>query len=274
MGSRSEPYEAPAIRAFASELTAWRSAAGLNKTEFAEALGYTPQWISQVEAAKSIPSKEFAENLDTFFKTNGVFVRQWERIIDTRHQAILPPGFAEYLELETEASQLRGFDLTLVRGPLQTEGYMRSILSHNRDPETGAQLVSERLARREILTRKDPPSAWFTLDESVLRREVAGRDIMHEQLAHILTLGERSNIEIDVVPQRPEYYPGYIGSFILLSFPKAPDVAYTEAAGQEMLIQDPGAVARFAVLYNSVRGHALPLGESRALIESIMEGYR
>src|SRR5437868_7286589 len=271
MGSRSEPYEAPAIQAFASELAAWRSVPGLNQTELAETLGYTPQWISQLESAKSIPSKEFAENVDTYFKTNGVFTRQWQRIIETRHLSILPPGFAEYVERETETTQIRSFEISMIIGLLQTENYMRAVISHNQNPDTAESLVTKRLKRQEILSRKDAPNAWFTLDEAALRRVVAAPEIMHEQMVHILTLEERPNISIDVIPQCTQYYPGLTGGFTILSFTDAPDAVYGEIAGQGMLIQDPRIVAGFGVRYNSLRGYALRVAESRALITRVME---
>lgn len=78
MVAQRNPYEFPAVRAFATELTAWRDEAGLSKTEFAEALGYTPQLIGQLESAKNIPSKKFSEDVDTFFKTNGLYLRLWK----------------------------------------------------------------------------------------------------------------------------------------------------------------------------------------------------
>ncbi|NVI88517.1 helix-turn-helix transcriptional regulator [Actinomadura sp. BRA 177] len=273
MGSRNEPYEAPAIQTFATELTAWRTQAGLAKVALAETLGYTPQWISQIEAAKSIPSKTFAENLDAFFKTNGLFERLWKRIIDTRHQAILPPGFAAYQEREAEASQVRTFELTLIHGLLQTESYIRAVVGHNQDPDTAERLVAERLERQKILTREQAPNVWFTLDEGALRREVAERDIMREQLAHILAIEKRPNISIDIVPRAARYYSGLAGSFTILSFPNSVDVAYGEMAGQGMLIQEPRIVANFAVTYNSLRGDALRVEESRALITTVMEEY-
>ncbi|TDD61119.1 XRE family transcriptional regulator [Actinomadura darangshiensis] len=273
MGSRNEPYEAPAIQTFACELTAWRTEAELTKTALAETLGYTPQWISQVESAKSVPSKEFAENLDTFFKTNGLFRRLQKRIIDTRHQAILPPGFAAYQEREVEASQVRNFELTLIYGLLQTESYMRAVIGHGLDPDTAERLVAERLQRQEVLTRENAAHAWFTLDESALRRDIGGPEIMREQLAHLLSLGERSNISIDIVPQIGKYYPGLTGGFTILSFSNAPDVVYGEIAGQGMLIQEPQIVSKFAVRYNSLRGDALRIEESRTLITEVMEGY-
>ncbi|WP_433228208.1 helix-turn-helix domain-containing protein [Actinomadura formosensis] len=273
MGTRSEPYEAPAIQTFAVELTAWRTEAGLTQTALAETLGYTPQWISQLESAKSIPSKTFAENLDTFFKTNGLFQRLWKRIIDTRHQAILPPGFTEYMERETEASQVRNFELTLIYGLLQTEDYMRAVVGHEQDPDTADRLVTERLKRQEILTRENAANAWFTLDESALRRDIADPDVMRGQLAHLLALGERPNISIDVVPLSTRYYQGLTGSFTILSFTNAPDIVYGEIAGQGMLITEPRIVASFAVRYNSLRGDALRVEESRTLIKSVMEEY-
>lgn len=273
MGSRNEPYEAPAIQAFATELTAWRTQAGLTKVALAETLGYTPQWISQIEAAKSIPSKTFAQNLDTFFKTNGLFHRLWKRIIDTRHQAILPPGFTEYAEREAEADQLRAFELTLIHGLLQSENYIRAVVGHGQDPDTAEQLVAERLKRQELLTRKGAPNAWFTLDEGALRRDIADPEIMREQLAHLLALGNRPNISIDVVPLTTKYYPGLTGSFNFLSFLDAPDVVYGEIAGQGMLITEPRTVANFAVRYNMLRGDALRVEESRTLINRVMEEY-
>ncbi|MFG2087060.1 MULTISPECIES: helix-turn-helix domain-containing protein [unclassified Spirillospora] len=251
----------------------WRSQAGLTRTGLAEVLGYTPQWISQVEAAKSIPSRDFAENLDTYFKTNGLFHRLWKRIIDTRYQAVLPPGFPEYQEREAEASQLRNFELTLIYGLLQTENYIRAVVGHDQDPDTAERLVAERLGRQKLLTRENAPHAWFTLDEAALRREISGPEVMREQLAHILALGERSNISIDVVPLSEGYYPGLTGGFTILSFSNAPDVVYGEIAGQGMLLQEPRIVARFAVRYNSLRGNALRVEESRTLIKSIMEEY-
>ena len=97
MVAQRDPYDVPAIRAFAAELEAWRTGAGLSKVELAETLGYTPQLIGQLEAGKNIPSKKFAEDADTYFATNGLFVRLWKLINETRHQTALPPGFSKYV---------------------------------------------------------------------------------------------------------------------------------------------------------------------------------
>lgn len=53
MVAQREPYEVPAIRAFATELTAWRCT--MSKVELAERLGYTPQLIGQIEGVRTSP---------------------------------------------------------------------------------------------------------------------------------------------------------------------------------------------------------------------------
>ncbi|MFI0355908.1 Scr1 family TA system antitoxin-like transcriptional regulator [Actinomadura sp. 9N407] len=115
-------------------LQAWRKQAGLSKVELSKALGYTDSYIGQIELCKNLPSLELAEAFDTYFKTNGLFVRLRERILETRHISLLPPGFAEYAKKEEEASSLRNYELAIVNGILQTEDYARTVMSSNQVP--------------------------------------------------------------------------------------------------------------------------------------------
>ncbi|GAA0316692.1 helix-turn-helix transcriptional regulator [Actinoallomurus spadix] len=271
MVAQRDPYESPTIRAFAAELEAWRSEAGLSKVEFAETLGYTPQLISQLEAAKNIPSKKFAEDTDTFFKTKGVFVRLWKLVNDTRHLAALPPGFPEFVERETKADAIRVFGLLLVTGLLQTEEYAREILLTVQQPDVVDRFIASRMERQAILARDKPPRLWATFDERALRCMVGGPEIMRGQLEHLLEASKRPNIMIEVVPISAGAYAGLEGDVTLLSFDGRPDIAYTEAAGRGQVVEDPSGVTDFHVRYDLIRGHALPVAESRTLIESIME---
>jgi transcriptional regulator with XRE-family HTH domain len=272
MVAQREPYEFPAIRAFATELEVWRGEAGLSKVELAETLGYTPQLISQLEAGKNIPSKKFAEDADTFFGTNGLFFRLWKLINQTRHMAALPPGFSKFVQLEARANAIRVFGLLLVTGLLQTEEYAREVLLTIQRPEAVEQFVGARMERQAMLARDRPPRLWATLDERALRCGVGGAGVMRGQLEHLVAASRRPNIMVEVVPQDAGSYAGLEGGFTLLSFDDEPDVAYTESAGRGQVIEDPAGVAAFHVRYDLIRGHALPVAESRTLIESILEG--
>jgi transcriptional regulator with XRE-family HTH domain len=150
MVAQRDPYEFPAIRAFAAELEAWRGS--MPKTELAEVLGYTPQLISQLEAAKNIPSQRFAEDLDTYFKTNGLFARLAKLVNETRHLAILPPGFPEFVAREAEATRMYVFEPSMIKGIFQTREYAYEVIKAGRGPEEIEQLVTKRLERQEVLS--------------------------------------------------------------------------------------------------------------------------
>jgi DNA-binding XRE family transcriptional regulator len=269
MVAQRDPYEFPAIRAFAAELQAWRGV--MTKVELAELLGYTPQLIGQIEAGKNIPSKKLAEDLDTYFETNGLFVRLWKLITESRHIAALPPGFPKFVELERQANAIRVFSLALVTGLLQTEDYARTILLTVQHPDRVDEFLTTRMDRQAILARDKPPRLWVTLDERALRTIVGNKDIMRSQLEHLLEASRRPNIMIQVVPEDIGEYAGLGGDVFLLGFDKESDVAYTEAAGRGQIVEDSAGVYDLHVRYDLIRGHARPVAESRKLIESILE---
>jgi transcriptional regulator with XRE-family HTH domain len=273
MPARSEPYDAPAIVTFAIELEHWRTEAGLSKRKLAESLGYTEQYVGQVELCKNLPGPDFAEALDTFFDAKGLFMRLWKRIDDTRHAVVLPPGFPRFVKLEAGASVIRVYGLLLITGLLQTEEYAREVLLTVQQPSGVDQLLATRTERQQILAREEPPRLFVTLDERSLRSGIGGPEIMRAQLAHLLKVSQTSDVTIDVVPERAGANAGFEGSFTILSFEDGPDMAYTEAAGRGQVIEDAPGVADFHVRYDLIRGHALPVPESRKLIKSIMESY-
>lgn len=273
MPAQAAPYASPAVRAFANELKAWREDAGHNKAELSRLLGYTPQYVGQVEECKNRPSRKFSEDCDTFFKTNGVFFRLWKNVNDTRHMAILPPGFPEYVERESRAISIRNFSPNLVNGLLQNEEYAQTVLGANQQPDLVEQLVRDRLGRQEIFSHASAPRAWFTIDERVLRCVVGGASVMHGQLAHILEMSDRPNIMVNVIPLCVGFHDGLGGSFTILGFEDGTSAAYTESAGEGMLIEQPPRVANHVVRYDLLRGYALDVSESRAMIKEAMESY-
>ncbi|MFI0354603.1 DUF5753 domain-containing protein [Actinomadura sp. 9N407] len=270
MPARNEPYDTPAIVTFANELEAWRTEAALTKTGLSEALGYTDSYVGQIELCKNLPSEKFAIDLDTYFKTNGLFQRLWRRIDETRHLSSLPPGFPQYLEYEKKATVLRACDATLINGLIQTEGYARTVLEASQVPDIIDRLVQERLKRQEIFM-ENPPRTWFTIDEAVLRRIVGSREIMREQLAHILEFSQRPTNQVNIVPLSAGFHDGLTGFFAILGFEDGTSVAYTESAGEGVLINQRARVASHVVRYDLVRGHALHVRESQALIRTLME---
>lgn len=272
MPARREPHASPAIRAFANELAARREMAGHTKVELAELLGYTPQFIGQLEACKNVPSRKVAEDLETFFKTDGVFPRLWENINETKHVAALPPGFADYLTRESQATELRIYSALLVVGLFQTERYAKTIIEGFGIGDT-QNLAEKRLERKSVLDREDPPRIWLVLDEGVIRRTIGGPQVMAEQLRYLYELSRRPKCMVQIVPYRVGYHEGLGGDLTVLGFEDGSSVGYTESAGIGVLVEQPSGVADLAIRYDLLRGHALPVHESRMILKEAVESH-
>ncbi|GAA4241444.1 hypothetical protein GCM10022254_70290 [Actinomadura meridiana] len=272
MPAQSEPYEAPAVTNFAEELEWRRTHAELTKKALAEVLGFADSYLGQVELCKNLPSQEFAEALDTYFTTEGLFGRLRKRIVETRHISTLPPGFTAYVKRENEARSVRNFELALVNGILQTEDYARAMIGAYSAGKSVDELVADRMKRKEILTRPNPVSAWFAVDEFALHRIIGSPAIMKAQFQHLLELSELENVMVTVIPKEIGYHVGLTGSFYVLGFEDGANAAYVESAGIGLLIEEPARVGEYLERYSSLQGHALPHGKaSRNQIKQMME---
>jgi transcriptional regulator with XRE-family HTH domain len=253
---------------FGKELRRMRELANMTGKELADQLGCSPQWVSTMESGRKI-SEQSAMDLDTFFKTDGIFHRLWQTASDLELTTALPPGFPEYAEYEEKATSIRIFSSMLFSGLFQTEKYAYTVVGS--EGESAANFLTRRMLRQEILMRDEPPHVWLTFDESILQRTVGSPEIMREQLQAIISASERTNIMVQLVPISAGYHAGLGGSFIILSFDDAPDLAYTESAGEGLLLKQPARVKDKVVRWDLLRGHALPVGETQAMIRTAME---
>ena len=110
-----------------------------------------------------------------------------------------PEWFMPYLAAESAASVLRYWAPLLLPGVFQTEAYARAVLSVERyTPERLAELVAARMERQQVLGR-----AYVTavIDHHVLQRCIGSPAIMAEQCAHLITVTERPDIALHVIPE-------------------------------------------------------------------------
>lgn len=272
-GASNEHTRDPLIRAFGAVLRSYREAAGLSRHQVAEALGCTDGWIEKMETGTK-PSLASAIDLDTFFEIPQKIFQEMAQEIERAGIRIAPPppGFQRYAELESRAALIQKFEALAVTGLLQTPDYAREVLKTvQRQPETIEQFLTARIQRQEILTRETPAQLFVTQDERSLRTMLGSREVMQEQLKHLLETAQRGNVTLQVVPASTGGYAGIEGSLTLLDFDGAPNVAYVEAQGQGQVIETPARVVDCAVRYRLINSYALPLDESLRLIESILE---
>ena len=188
----------------------------------------------------------------------------------------IEPRFATYIGLESAASEIRIYEVTLIPGLLQTEDYARAVIAAGAvegSPEAVERNVAFRMARQPALTSADPPQLWAVLDEAALRRQVGGPGLMRLQLDHLLDLGGLPNVAIQVLPFGAGAHPAMGRPFVILAFPERadPDVVYLEDLTSALYVENVDEVDRYNVFFNHLRATALSFEDSAALITSVLK---
>jgi transcriptional regulator with XRE-family HTH domain len=251
-----------------AELRRARVAAGFSSQEaLAARLGYDRTVIAKAETGERPPSAEVAEALEIALFPEGPagLVGRLARLA-RRADGPMPSWFENWMEAETKADALKIWQPLIVPGLLQTAEYARALfIAAGEDGERADQLVTARLERQANLDRPRPPHVVAVLDEAVLYRLIGTPAIMHDQLAHLAALAERPSISIEVVPASTGANAGLSGGFQLASCDGAPDVLNMNGV-EDVTAEGRSLLRRATLVFDRVRGDALPRTASRALI--------
>ena len=271
-------------RRLALELRRLREAARLTCEEVAERLECSASKISRVETGRvSVSPRDVRDMLEIY----GLPEDQRESLVqlarDSRQKGwwhaysdTIQPQFATYLGLESAASEIRIYEVSLIPGLLQTQEYARSVISAgmvNSSQEDIERRVELLMARQPALTRPDPPKLWAVLDEAALRRRVGGAGLMRLQLDYLLTVASLPNVAVQVIPFGGGAHPAMGRPFVVLVFPERadPDVVYLEDLTSALYLEDVEEVDRYNVFFNHLRATALSFDDSSALITSVLK---
>ncbi|MFC8512907.1 helix-turn-helix domain-containing protein [Streptomyces sp. NPDC057257] len=248
------------------ELRRAREAAGLTQNALGAIVFCTGSLIGQIETTYKVPTREFSERVDAALGTDGTF----SRLVGLVLRSQLPSWFQPYAEMEAKATYISAFQAQVVYGLLQTKAYARALLGVREDGDIDAK-VAARLDRQRILDRDEPPVLWVVLSEAVLHQEVGGREVMREQLAHLLTMQQRKWVDIQVLPFEAGAHAGLMGSFNILRFENDPAIVYTEDFVQGHMTANPEAIKEGSARYDHLQAAALSPRDSAALIARVME---
>ncbi|MFI8927054.1 Scr1 family TA system antitoxin-like transcriptional regulator [Streptomyces sp. NPDC053474] len=252
---------------YGSELRRLREGAGLNQAELGSCIFCTGSLVGQVETAKKVPTRDFSERLDAALGTDGTF----SRLVGLVLRSQLPTWFQAFAEMEARATYVSTFQAQLVYGLLQTEAYARAVLGARTDDNLDAR-VAARMERQRILAREHPPLMWVVLSEAVLHQEIGGREVMRNQLSHLLQVNEqREWVRVQILPFKAGAHAGLPGTFTMLRFDDDPDIVYTEDFIQGHMTANPQALREGSLRYDHLQAAALPVEESSALIARVMK---
>ncbi|MFJ4279494.1 helix-turn-helix domain-containing protein [Streptomyces massasporeus] len=270
-----EPYgaddeeSAAVLRTVGRVVKTCRERKGLRQSELGAAIGYSEEQVSSVERGRRAPSPTFLEAADGVLDAGGLITGLKKDVEEARY----PKKVRDLAKLEGEAVELCAYANSVVHGLLQTPEYARALYGMRRPPfseEEVERLVAARLARQEIFDRQPAPVFSFVQEEVTLRRPLGGRMVMRKQLERLLEVGQRRNVEIQVMPTDREDHAGLAGSFQMLRLQKGDTVGHNEAHLISRLISHPKDVQLLEIHYGIIRAQALTPRESLAFIEKAL----
>ncbi|WP_116042949.1 Scr1 family TA system antitoxin-like transcriptional regulator [Amycolatopsis palatopharyngis] len=200
----------------------------------------------------------------------------------TGHNRVYAEDLRLLVDLEKHVDQMRSTEVEVVPGLLQTEAYARAMHADRptADGVTIEDLVQARLSRQDILDRTEPPSVLFVLSESCLRRLWAPKDVMREQIEHLVALSNRPNVMIQVMPYDvPPGRRSAIGNrFTLLRVPSPGaagplELAYTEGEGEIRYLDDKKALSAYESAWARLTNAALRFDESRTFMKKVVREF-
>jgi transcriptional regulator with XRE-family HTH domain len=274
-------------RRLGAELRRLRELKGMTAEEVAGRLMVSQSKISRLENGRRSISQRDVRDLCDVYAVEDERIRAglMEMARESRQRGWwhefgdIP--YSVYIGLEAEASSIRAYESSFVPGLMQTREYAEAVVAGT-FPDYDAQAVKRRVEvrvkRQHRIDGDDEDrlgSLWVVIDEAVLRREVGSKAVMADQLARMLSLSERPNINLQVIPFSHGAHPGMTGTFSLMEFPESADstVVYFEGVTSDLYLEKEADVRRYTNLYDHLRAAALSVADSRALIDTIAEGF-
>jgi transcriptional regulator with XRE-family HTH domain len=167
-------------------------------------------------------------------------------------------------DVEAVSARLSYWDTVIMPAVARTESYVEAVLGAG-GIAPGAHQVAAQLARSSVLDRAEVVTV---VHEMALRRFVGSPEIMAGQLRHLAKVAESASVHVHVVPNT-ETVPGMSGAFSL-----AHDLGVVHMDGMRgRTTSDPDVFRDATVLFERIRAHALPRGDSRSLILEVADQW-
>ena len=274
-------------RRLGSELRRLRETAGRTHREVAAHLDCSQGKISQIELGRVPVRTSDVRLMAEFYGAAG---EQLEALVDLAQDSkqrgwwqqypstAQRPGLQTYLGLETSAKAVSCYGTDPLPELLQTADYSRALLTTDVQVFTDDEL-DERLTvtttRQQRLLGDHPLELWAVLDESALRRAVGGPGVMRSQLEHLVLLGYRRNVTIQVLTFSAGGHPLSGDRVAVFSFPNEadPQVVHLGDSANSRFLDKATDTADYLKAFEQVCTGALNPKDSSAFISAIADEF-
>ncbi|KES08315.1 DNA-binding protein [Streptomyces toyocaensis] len=292
--SRLEPYldrpePAPTLLKMlvGVQLAGFREDAGLSQDQAARSVGFSGAKLSRIESGKGRrpPTERDVRALLELYGTDGyeasVLLKLlqragepgWWQRYDKR---LMPEWFDRLVGLQEAAATIRTFEIQYVPGLLQTAAYTRAVVERGLPNAPASEVqrrVELRMRRAELLRRDGAPQLWAVIDESVLLRVLGSPAVMREQLEHLVTMAERANVTLQIVPLdvTNASAPAIPVTYLRFGGLDLPDVVYLEHIRSANFLEDLDETEEYRIALDRLADEALKPRDSVELLRATIQ---
>jgi transcriptional regulator with XRE-family HTH domain len=246
--------------------------ARLSQAELSRWLGWSQSRVSRVFSGTRPPGERDVVAIAAICRVMGddrahllklakqISEPTWLQEYGTR----LPARLRTLVGYEEVAAEITDFETSVVPGLLQTPDYARAVLSAQatipRDEVDDR--VAARIARQNIYSQEHRPVCYFFMEEFALLRTGPGRQVMSDQLYHLIQMSVRPYINLRIIPDAVGFHSGR-KSFRLMEFHSLNPVVFLEAETGVQFLQQKDTVAAYRQIIDQLGAIALSEGQSR-----------
>ena len=239
--------------------------------------------LSRVESGIARINSEHLERIITVL---DVGAEHAQKLDELRRRADERGWWQEYSDIVTEAVEMlveigedastaRSYDNVYVQGLLQTRAYAETLIGNDRafvSPINVDRMADLRMRRQQRLDEDGFQGLTAVLAEGVIRTLVGSRDIMREQLRHLIEVTQRYPVTIHILPFSAGALPG-TDNFVIFEFPHELDaeVVYVDSDTAQRIYEERNPVRQYTYIFDAALAQALPARESQDLIRAVME---
>ena len=277
-----EPTEGPTVLRIllGGQLRRLRESRGITAQAAARAIRGSESKISRMELGRNAIREIDVLDLLTFY---GVDATEREQLLTLAEQAnrpgwwhrfndILPDWFQAYVGMEEAATSIRIYEPQFIPGLLQTPRYTAAVLTMCDIP------ISE--AERHVILRKERQrrftdgrvKLWAIIEETALRRPIGSKEILLDQLQYLLSLTNRANLTLQIIPFGRGGHAVPSG-FTILRFGDSDlqDVAYLEHLTSALYFDKKADVDRYLLAMERLSIVSAKPSETPGLLAAIIK---
>lgn len=269
-------------RRLGGELRQLRVDAGKKVQDAAEALECGQPKISQIEnGRRGIRPLDLTTLLNLYGVEDEQQRANMRRLAKEIHKVdwwsgegpMLHDALKDYLTLEADSTLIRAYEPNVLPGQLQIEPYMRQVFSVTMPDDEVQHMIETRRKRQELLEDLLGFRLRTIIDAPALHRIGGDSEVVQEQLNHLLVLGGRRNVNIQILPLDATLPMAQYAPFHILTLRGDPpaDVVWLEHITGGTLLEQRPDVRAYSKAWDELTAAAMSPAASQQYIRDLIK---